>query len=213
MEKIYKSSELPHLNIPAIIRRYIRNCLRENNTKLTEVRYRLPNNNYNRKTIIITEKMIIDLCKSVTTEAKKRNCKNALAYMKLDYDSVIIEKKVHLPIKEQSLRIGKSKDYIACIKSQNTKIYRLMRFVGRGNYVKAYEKLNDEFYNMIYAIDEKIEDFKYKNDFIKFIVEKSSDKSIQFIPNTHHKLNKLLCSSFSFEQYKKAKWIYRNLQK
>lgn len=179
-EKIYNYSELEHLKIPTYLRQYIRQRCVKLEIKLNTVKVRMPESNYITETKVIThniiEKIENDKSEGQRLSKKAFNLHNIKCYMNDNKEDLLLRGNGLPSLAEQSKMLGRTESYFASHKSQNSKFYRYMRFIGRGNFYKACIWMEKEFQKMNEFIYNEQNKFVSESSFNKAILEKYREK-------------------------------------
>lgn len=217
MSKRYKRSELPHLRIPVNIRHFIRQCGGTLGVQFDKVQYTEVGLNYLYTTDIITLEQIDFISKNSKRKSRiylKENLfHNAKCYIMGELDKLkAIDVLENASLKEQSITLGKSKDFLHVHKNTNSAYYRYLRFLGRGDFIKAIDIMNNEQLKISkYAYAKMLE---FNEHCFEPFINKECNINFACRSNTTNLLNRVLMGyDMGFKTYRNAKKIYKNLKK
>lgn len=214
-EKIYNYDELPHLKIPTQIRQYINTMCRENNiNNRVEVTVRFRNSNYRRPTKVIDLDLIKQLEDLPTTKMfskKDTLLHNAKCYLNDNKKDVITEFKSS-NYGEQSLALGKSRCWLSSHRTQNTKIYRYMRFIGKDDFVLAKELIATFMSDLAYELDELADEFGSVKKLAHHIMHLGlKSNNVEYVKESLDRI--MVTTEPNYNLLKKAKFIKKLLEK
>lgn len=206
---IYKQEELPHLRIPMGNRQLLRQAMDRYGIKITEVQFKNKNYNYVYKTKIITHEHLDEL--EQKTNQLKDLIKNARHYLNNELDKVT--KRGYLKLSKQSLKMGKSKSYLAALKEHNPKHYRYLKFIGKGNFVEADMKYKEEMQRIGEVLYETSLKFKSMKEFGRYLQGCYNNK-YRFTQSLTSTVNNIITAyNFQFHLFERAKEIEKFCKK